>query len=55
MAGDDAPPQTIVLQTSLQVRDSVRDLTATADRGDARDPDLLTSSDRPAASPKAVH
>lgn len=55
LAGDDTPPQAIVLQTSLQVRDSVRDLTAMANRGDARDPDPLPSPDRPAAPPKAVH
>ena len=55
MAGDSAPAQNIVLQTSLQVRDSVRDLTAVTDRGTVRDPDLLPNPERPAASPKAVH
>jgi LacI family transcriptional regulator len=55
MAGDDAPPQTIVLQTSLQVRDSVRDLTATTDRGNNHDSEPLPNPERPAASPKAVH
>ncbi|WID94288.1 LacI family DNA-binding transcriptional regulator [Bosea vestrisii] len=55
MAGDDAPAQTIVLQTNLQVRDSVRELADGADRGNTRDPDLLPNAERPAASPKAVH
>ena len=55
MAGDSAPAQNIVLQTSLQVRDSVRDLTAAAGRGNTHDPDLLPNPERPAAPPKAVH
>lgn len=54
MAGDSAPAQNIVLQTSLQVRDSVRDLTAAAERGNTRTPDLLSTGERPAAPPKAV-
>jgi LacI family transcriptional regulator len=56
MAGDRAPTTHVVLQVSLQARDSVRDLaTVAADGGNAREPDPLPSPDRPAGSPKAVH
>lgn len=53
MAGDRTPPTHSVLQTSLQVRDSVRDLVVVA-RND-RDADPHPNPERPTASPKAVH
>ncbi|WP_336810638.1 LacI family DNA-binding transcriptional regulator [Bosea sp. MMO-172] len=53
MAGDPAPPTHSVLQASLQVRDSVRDLAVAAPN--SRDPDPHPNPERPAASPKAVH
>jgi len=52
MAGDQAPPTHSVLQTSLQARDSVRDLAATAEHGNSHDPH--STPERPAAA-KAVH
>ena len=55
MAGDRTPPAHSVLQTSLQARDSVRDFTATAERGSSHEPDLLPNPERPTCSPKAVH
>lgn len=56
MSGGQAPPEHSVLQASLQVRDSVRDLTGlAADGSDARDPDPLPNPERPIATPKAVH
>lgn len=51
MAGDRTPPTHSVLQTSLQVRDSVRDCAVAAQ--DNRDPDPHPDPERPA--PKAVH
>ena len=53
MAGDRAPPTHSVLQTSLQVRDSVRDLAIASPN--SRDPGPHPNPERPAASPKAVH
>ena len=53
MAGASEPPTHSVLQASLQVRDSVRDLTIPAPN--SRDPDPHPNPERPAASPKAVH
>ncbi|MCO5091289.1 LacI family DNA-binding transcriptional regulator [Bosea sp. (in: a-proteobacteria)] len=55
MAGDGAPPGHTVLQASLQARDSVRDLTAAAERGNGRASDPRPNPERPSASPKAVH
>lgn len=56
MSGDAAPPQRIVLQTSLQVRDSVRDLSPGAgNRSGADAVETLLTSEVPKASPKAVH
>ncbi len=54
MAGDRTPPTRSVLQTSLQVRDSVRDRAVAAESND-HDPDPHPNPERPAASPKAVH
>lgn len=54
MAGDASPPQGIVLQTSLQVRDSVRDISSGAAEGRGTDTpplDLETS----ASPPNATH
>lgn len=53
MADDRAPPTHSVLQTSLQVRDSVRDLAIASP--DSRDPGPHPNPERPAVSPKAVH
>lgn len=56
MSGDHAAPEHIVLQTSLQARDSVRDLApGKADGRDASDLEPLLNPEMPAASPKAVH
>lgn len=55
MAADPAPPTHSVLQTSLQIRDSVRDLAMSAERSDSRDPALHPHLERPPASPKQVH
>ncbi|MGO4174468.1 LacI family DNA-binding transcriptional regulator [Bosea sp. TAF32] len=56
MSGDQAAPGHSVLQASLQIRDSVRDLTAIAAAGGhAGAPDPLPDTERPTASPKPVH
>jgi LacI family transcriptional regulator len=52
MSGDKSPPTHSVLQTSLQARDSVRNLAAGGKHGDSHD--LHSPPERPAA-PKAVH
>ncbi len=52
MAGDRTPPLHSVLQTSLQARDSVRDLAAGAEHGNSHDPH--PAPERPIAV-KAVH
>ncbi|MGF7051076.1 LacI family transcriptional regulator [Bosea sp. OAE752] len=54
MAGDEALPQTIVLQTSLQVRDSVRDLSPGA-AGERDALDAAPRTEEAAAAPKAIH
>lgn len=56
MSGDQAPPGHSVLQASLQLRGSVRDLTTIAAAGGhAGAPDPLPDTERPTASPKPVH
>ncbi|MGX1789899.1 LacI family DNA-binding transcriptional regulator [Bosea sp. NPDC055332] len=54
MAGDGASPQGLVLQTSLQVRDSVRDLSPTAGSDVSHDP-RETRPEVPVSPPKAIH
>lgn len=55
MAGDASPPSHSVLQASLQVRDSVRDLAVAAEHGSGRDAGPLPDPERTSSSPKAVH
>lgn len=53
MCGDASPPLMTVLQTSLQVRDSVRDLTAVAYGPAPRDP--LQGPETETSPPNAIH
>lgn len=55
MSGDQGPPEHSVLQTSLQVRDSVRDLAAAPRQAAAPERDPLPKPERPGVPPKAVH
>ncbi len=55
MSGDDAPPQSIVLQTSLQVRDSVRDVRSSVTAGGRDDLDTTPTEQEAPAAHKAVH
>ncbi|MGO4673411.1 LacI family DNA-binding transcriptional regulator [Bosea sp. 2YAB26] len=56
MAGDGSAPQRIVLQTSLQVRESVRDLVPAADDGrDSDSPEPLLNPETAISAPKAMH
>ena len=55
MSGDGAPPQGLVLQTSLQVRDSVRDISPAAGAGVGHDPLETRPSPEVPVSPSKKH